>query len=189
MKVRESGMPDERMWESFFKPHELLGIMGVDGAIADLAEFGCGYGTFTLPAAGLVKGTVYAIDIEPSMVAMVERKAGDEGLNNVVAMLRDFVEEGTGLGDNSMDYVMLFNILHAERPECILKEAHRILKPGGRAGIIHWNYDPSTPRGPPMGIRPRPEQCVEWARASGFLFLERHDLKPYHYGLLFSKSY
>jgi ubiquinone/menaquinone biosynthesis C-methylase UbiE len=82
---------------------------------------------------------------------------------------------------------MLFNILHAEKPEELLKEAYRILKPEGKLGIIHWNYDPETPRGPPMTIRPKPEQCVKWATKVGFKFEHRHDLKPYHYGLVFSK--
>ena len=34
---------------------------------------------------------------------------------------------------------MLFNILHAERPEVLLDEAFRLLKPGGQLAIIHWN--------------------------------------------------
>jgi ubiquinone/menaquinone biosynthesis C-methylase UbiE len=82
---------------------------------------------------------------------------------------------------------MLFNILHAEKPEELLKEAYRILKTGGKLGVIHWNYDPETPRGPPIGIRPRPEQCAKWAIEVGFKFENRHDLELYHYGLVFSK--
>ena len=41
------------------------------------------------------------------------------------------------------------------------------------AGVehIHWNYDPSTPRGPSMSIRPRPEDCRDWAEAAGFRLL------------------
>lgn len=30
------------------------------------------------------------------------------------------------------------------------------LLPDGRLGIMHWNHDPATPRGPSMTIRPRP---------------------------------
>ncbi len=42
-----------------------------------------------------------------------------------------------------------------------------------------------------MEIRPRPEQCMEWGRAAGFHFndMDRYDLPPYHYGLLFRKPF
>ena len=82
--------------------------------------------------------------------------------------VRDFVADGTGLPSSSVDYAMVFNILHAEQPQRLLKEAYRLLVPSGLLGIIHWNFDPSTPRGPSMEILPRPEQCRDWAVAQGF---------------------
>jgi hypothetical protein len=88
-----------------------------------------------------------------------------------------------------VEAALLFNILHLEEPMTLMREAFRILIPGGRLAVIHWNYDPATPRGPSMDIRPRPEQCIEWGKKAGFIFEEsgRFDLKPYHYGLLFRK--
>jgi predicted methyltransferase len=70
-----------------------------------------------------------------------------------------------------------------------MEEAFRVLIPGGHLAVIHWNYDPATPRGPALEIRPRPEQCIEWGRKAGFTFDERErvDLKPHHYGLRFRK--
>ena len=183
MKVRESGMPEETMWEGFFKPVKILETLGVTNRIKDVAEFGCGYGTFTIPTARIVSGIVYALDIDPEMIRITQRKATDNGLKKVETILRDFIADGTGLDDEGVDYVMLFNILHLEEPMKLLKEAYRILKPRGKIGIIHWNYDPSTPRGPPMEIRPKPEQCMDWAENSGFSSLTRYNLKPYHYGL------
>ena len=72
MKGRESGMPDESDWETFFNPACRLVRLDCAGACGDVVEFGCGYGTFTLPAAGLVSGRVIALDIEPRMVAITE---------------------------------------------------------------------------------------------------------------------
>ncbi len=187
MKVRESGMPEEVAWERFFDPMAILSALDLGPHVSDVLEAGCGYGTFTIPAARIVRGKVYALDIEPAMIGRVKEKAGASDIGNIVVMLRDFIASGTGLEDESVDYVMLFNILHAEDPVGLLSEAFRVLKPGGKAGVIHWNYDPSTPRGPPMVIRPRPEQCIEWAAKAGFRLESRHDLKPYHYGLALSK--
>ncbi len=187
MKIRESGMPKEEQWTSFFSPVKILEMFGLSKGVFDVADFGCGYGTFTLPAASMIKGKIYAFDIEPGMIKEVEQKAKKLKINNVVPVLRDFISEGSGLGDLSVDFVMLFNILHVENPVDLLKEAYRILKQGGKIGIIHWIYDASTPRGPPMEIRPKPEQCRHWAESAGFIFEQKFDLKPYHYALLLSK--
>ena len=191
MKVRDSGMPDEEMWVGFFDPAKVLNVLGLNSGIQNLAEFGCGYGTFTLATADIASGTVYALDIEPEMVNVVQQKCLDAGKSNVQVVLRDFVAEGTGLDDNSMDAALLFNILHHEEPVALMKEALRILKPNGTLAVIHWNYDPTTPRGPAMEIRPRPEQCINWAIEAGFRFSEqnRFDLPPHHYGLIFKKPY
>ncbi len=191
MKVRDSGMPDEEMWSGFFDPAQVLTIFGLDRGVQDLVEFGCGYGTFTLAAAGIAAGTVHALDIEPEMVDVVRQKCREAGSANVQAEVRDFVAEGTGLADNSMDAALLFNILHHEEPVALMREAFRVLKPNGMLSVIHWNYDSTTPRGPAMEIRPRPEQCIDWGREAGFRFDEhnRYDLPPYHYGLLFRKPF
>lgn len=185
MKTRESGMPDEGMWSSFFDAPAVLAAVGLTPDCGDVVEFGCGYGTFTLPAARIVRGTVYALDIEPEMVESTIAKAMTAGLSNIAATRRDFVNEGTGLPGASVDFAMLFNILHCEAPGILLNEARRVLRPGGRLGIIHWNYDPTTPRGPSMSIRPRPEQCLAWAEQAGFCLRPPGivDLPPYHYGM------
>ena len=187
MKVRDSGMPNEEMWDKFFKPKRILKTLGIDSTIRDIVDFGCGYGTFTLPVAQVVKGKVYALDIEPEMIEETKRKAEEEKLGNVEVILRDFISKGSGLENESVDYVMLFNILHTDKPERLLREAYRILRDGGKLGIIHWNYDSTTPRGPPMEIRPKPEQCIKWARNSGFNHPIEYDLKPYHYGIVLTK--
>ena len=188
MKVKESGMPEENAWEQFFSPSIILETMDITNEVKDVAEFGCGYGTFTVPTAKIVSGKVYAIDIEPEMIEVTKRKAEENRLNNVEIMLRDFVSDGSGLEKESVDYAMLFNILHAEEPEKLLEEAYRILKINGKLGIIHWNYDPTTPRGPPMEIRPKPEQCIKWAIGSGFSNPINYDLKPHHYGIVMVKT-
>ena len=148
MKIRESGMPEREMWEDFFNPIKTLTVLGVNSQTGDVAEFGCGYGTFTIPAAKIIKGKVYALDIEPDMIRVTNEEAKKHGLSNVQNVMRDFMMKGSGLPNESVDYVMLFNILHLEKPMVLINEAKRILKEGGKVGIVHWNYDPKTPRGP-----------------------------------------
>ena len=186
MKTRESGMPPEEMWQSFFDPNGVLTKLGLDSNCRDVLEFGCGYGTFTIPAAQRIRGTVYAIDIEPEMLANTGAKSKAFGAANIELLQRDFVVDGSGLADRTVDYVMLFNILHAQERMALLREARRVLRPHGKLAIIHWNFDASTPRGPSMSIRPKPGECRAWAEEVGFAAISpaEIDLPPYHYGLV-----
>lgn len=178
-------MPDEQMWDNFFTPDTILDSLSIQDIAGNVVDLGCGYGTFTIPAAKRTKGLVYAIDIEREMVATTQEKVRQLGLENVIALQRDFLVEGTGLADASCHYVMVFNLLHAEEPLTILAEVKRVLAFGGKVGVIHWIYDPTTPRGPSMHIRPQPEQCQNWLKEAGFaLGGTLIALPPYHYGIV-----
>lgn len=188
MKVRDSGMPDRIQWESFFEPTEILELLSFPVA-GDIVDFGCGYGTFTLTAATLTVGTVYGLDIDPEMVRATAQCAAEAGLQNVRVLERDFVSRGAGLPSDSCSYAMLFNILHAEDALGLLQKAYEVLRPGGLVAVIHWVSDPGTPRGPPVEIRPTPQQCGEWMQAAGFdLAGPVVQLPPYHYGLVGRRS-
>ncbi len=185
MRVRESGMPAQDYWDSFFDVDKTLDALLLDTSRRDVLEFGCGYGTFTLPAARRISGKVIALDLDSEMLEATELSAREAGLDNIECHLRDFVADGSGLADGSVDYAMLFNILHLEEPVRLLAEAQRNLGQGGLLGIIHWIFDETTPRGPPLDIRPKPEQIVAWSLEAGFSpGSEIIDLPPYHYGLV-----
>src|SRR6185369_14687914 len=97
VKIRESGMPNESHWHSFFDPELALDRLMPAMVQGDTVEFGCGYRTFTIPAARRTSGTLHALDIEPSMAELTAAKAKKCGLKNLQVALRDFVAEGTGL--------------------------------------------------------------------------------------------
>lgn len=189
MKGRESGMPDESYWDTFFNPACILAKLDCAGACGDVVEFGCGYGIFTLAAAKLVNGRIVALDIEPELVTATIRKAAAAGLSNVSAVVRDFVADGCGIADGRAGYAMLFNILHIENPVGLLREACRALTPGGKVGIIHWRTDIETPRGPSMSIRPTAEQCRAWGELAGLEFVRYESLCccSWHWGLVMQR--
>lgn len=187
MKGRESGMPDETYWASFFEADaavdRLLGL-SIEG---NVIEFGCGYGSFTVPAARRTAGYVTALDIEPEMVDCVRQKAVACNSFNIQAEVRDFVAHGTGVATGSQAHAMIFNLLHLEQPVALLREAYRTLQDGGVLSVIHWRSDIQTPRGPSLEIRPTPEQCRMWMAEAGFRAIESVDLQsccPFHFGLL-----
>jgi ubiquinone/menaquinone biosynthesis C-methylase UbiE len=187
MKVRDSGMPEEEVWSTFFDPELILQQMEVTPDLNSVVDLGFGFGTFSIPASQIINGTVQSFDIEEGMILHLKDKIDRANITNIKLHQKDFIAEGTGLPDNSTDYVMLFNILHHENPHQILSEVFRILEPGAKAGIIHWRSDIETPRGPELDIRPTQEQCKRWALESGFTIQKELILEPYHYGLIIGK--
>lgn len=178
MKIRDSGMPDEAYWESLFDVPLILDRLDIR-QYRDVAELGCGYGTFTVPIAKAISGMVYTFDVEPEMIARTrERGAG----LRIVCDQRDVMKHGFGV---QVDAVLLFNILHCADPVRLLRHAadagHYVL-------VIHWRYG-DTPRGPGLDIRPRPEQIVEWANEAGLKPISGIiDLPPWHYGVALRKE-
>ena len=188
MKVRQSGMPDEKMWNDFFDIDLILSELQINSKVNDIVEVGCGYGTFTIPTAKQIKGRLFAFDIEKEMIDILQEKVWNQRINNIIPEQRDIINKKTGLADNSMDYVMLFNILHHDTPNDFFNEAYRILKPEGKIGIIHWRSDISTPRGPDLSIRPTPNQILNWIDKQMFsVYKEPFIIEPYHFGLILSK--
>lgn len=185
MKTRDSGMPDQDWWESFFDPDAVLDALGLrqfDGPVVDV---GCGYGTFTMAAARRTTHPVIAIDIEPAMVDLTATKARQAGHNHVRCSLVDVTEESLGVEPATATVVLLFNLLHCEDPAGLLSSARAALRPGGRLAAIHWRSDVPTPRGPDLSIRPRPEVLrALLVQAGCSIVIEPVVLPPYHFGLV-----
>jgi len=182
-------MPAVEQWESYFDVVGILESLGCRDSNGDAIEFGCGYGLFTIPLARRIVGTIFALDIDPVMVAATAARTLQSGLKNIIIEQRDFVAQGCGRKSGSADLVLLFNILHIEDPVSLLKEAHRVLRPRGTVAVIHWNHDGSTPRGPPLDIRPRPEQCRAWGEQAGLQWVRDQALpgSPWHWGMVLEK--
>ena len=82
MKGRESGMPHESYWETFFNPACILDRLGCSGPCGDVVEFGCGYTTIvrcisrwmiTSPATQPVPDRVHSSQSNAPSTGAVER--------------------------------------------------------------------------------------------------------------------
>ena len=94
-------------------------------------DYGCGPGSYIISIAELVgeSGKIHALDIHPLAIRKVKDIASKRQLANVETILSDCQ---TGLPDNSLDVVLLYDIFHhLSDPDGVLKELHRVLKPAG----------------------------------------------------------
>jgi SAM-dependent methyltransferase len=189
MKLRESGMPEESYWQTLFDVGLILDRLEIDDRLRDVVELGCGYGTFTLPVARRILGTLRTYDIDADMVERTVQRAAAEGIDNIDCEQRDVFLHGFGVRPESQDGCLLFNILHCEEPLRLMSEAARVVRPTGSINVIHWRFDATTPRGPSMDIRPRPEQVVKWGAQAGLTATGSRviDLPPWHYGIRFHR--
>ena len=112
-----------------------------------VADIGCGPGRLTLPIAERVgpSGEVVALDLQPKMIARVERRSRDRNLTNVKT-----IHSGAGEGKLSKDYfdrAILVTVLGEipDRPRA-LKEIWSALKPGGFLSITEILPDPHYQR-------------------------------------------
>ena len=94
-------------------------------------DYGCGPGGYIIPMSEMVgeSGRVFALDINPLAIQTVQNLIAKNHLKNVETIHSDCK---TGLPDNSLDVVLLYDVFHAlVKPVDILAELHRVLKPTG----------------------------------------------------------
>jgi ubiquinone/menaquinone biosynthesis C-methylase UbiE len=109
-------------------------------------EIGCGTGALTVLAAR--KGAqVVAFDVSAPMLAMAHRKVADLGLSDRVRLEEWGVSGMDALADESFDVVLsalVFSELSADERVWSLRHAFRVLRSGGRLGLV----DEVTPEKP-----------------------------------------
>jgi len=114
----------------FFPRKNILKEVGIKTGFCIL-EYGCGPGGYIIAAAELVgkSGKIYALDLHPLAIQTVKNIASKKQLTNVETICSDCK---TGLQDNSVDVVLLYDTFHdLGNPSEVLEELYRVLKPDG----------------------------------------------------------
>ena len=130
----------------------ILRAAGVDAGQI-VVDLGAGPGFFTLPAARLVGsgGRVYAVDVQPGMLEVCQRRAAEAGITWIETVRSE--ESRVPLPDATADRVVIAFVLHeADDPAALLREAVRLLRPDGEVAVVESPKIEGTP-GPPMEHR------------------------------------
>jgi ubiquinone/menaquinone biosynthesis C-methylase UbiE len=140
-----------------------------------VADIGAGTGYFTVRLAkSTASPKVYALDIEPSMVAYVRERAAKEGLKNVVAV--QAASDRTNLPE-PVDLVLIVDTYHhIPNRVAYFSELKKLMRPDARLAIIDFRKD--SPEGPPPEFRFTPEQIAGELGKAGFSLHRRHDFLP-----------
>ena len=116
-----------------------------DGAL--IADIGAGTGLYTLLFADIVgpAGHVYAVDIEPLFLDLINQRTEDAGFENVTAVFGR--ENDITLPENSVDIAFIADTYHyfSDR-EAVMKSVYSALKPGGALIMIEYDIEPGAER-------------------------------------------
>lgn len=153
-----------------------------------VADIGAGTGYVSRRMAALVgaQGTVYAVDVQPEMVQMLQALARRPGLGNIRPV------QGTAadvtLPANALDLAIMVDVYHELAfPYEVLASVVRALKPGGRVVFVEYRAeDPDVPikalhkMSEAQVRREAAVQALVWERTAGNL--------PWQHVVIFRKK-
>jgi ubiquinone/menaquinone biosynthesis C-methylase UbiE len=168
------------------EPNRALDALGLKrGDI--VADVGAGSGYMSVRMAKRVgnEGRVYAEDIQPEMIALLNKRLTREKVTNVVPILG--LINDPKLPEATLDLILLVDVYHEfSEPQLMLRGLRAALKPTGRLVLLEYRKeDPNVP------IRLEHKMTVAEAKmeleAEGFTLTKADERLPRQHILIFTK--
>jgi SAM-dependent methyltransferase len=153
-----------------------------------VADVGAGTGYYARRMSPLVgaSGAVYAVDVQPEMIAMLTDLAKKAGLSNIKPVLG--AVDNVKLADASIDLAIMVDVYHElEFPYEVMESVVRALKPGGR--VVYVEYRAEDANVPIKPIHKMTEAQVRKEAAQHALIYERTaNTLPWQHVVIFQKK-
>ena len=151
-----------------------------------VADIGAGSGYYSVKMSkALGKGKVYAVDVEPQMIAYLEKRAKTEKIGNIVPVLCK--EQSVQLPGSSIDVMLLVDVYHEfSFPYEMGRSMLEALRPGGRLYLVEYRME--DPEVPIKTVHKMSEaQAVRELTAAGFRFERNIGNLPWQHCLVFRR--
>jgi len=152
-----------------------------------VADIGAGTGYFSFPVAERVpEGRVLAVDIQAEMLAIIERRRSELGVDNVEPVLGTAADPN--LPSGAVDLIFIVDAYHEfSHPREMALAMHEALAPGGTLVLVEYRgEDPAVP------IKPLHKMTEVQARreleAAGFSWRRTGDYLPQQHVLIFARE-
>ncbi len=154
----------------------------------NVADIGAGTGYYTRRMAPLLapSGTVYAVDVQPEMIRMMNALADKAGLTNIKPVLAS--ADNVKLPDASIDLAIMVDVYHElEFPWEVMESIVRALKPGGRVAFVEYRAEDA--RVPIKALHKMSEAQVRREASAHALVYERTATAlPWQHVVIFRKA-
>jgi precorrin-6B methylase 2 len=168
------------------RPDLLLAALELAPGMA-VADVGAGTGYYSWQIAGRIgdTGRVYAVDVQPQMIALLSERMRQRGVRNVQPVLGTATD--TGLAPASIDLALMVDVYHElEYPREILDSVLRALRPGGRLALVEYRAEDDT-----VPIKRLHKMSVVQIRrelgAQGLLWQQTVETLPWQHVVIFRK--
>ena len=180
--VERFNNPERDAWQ---KPDAVVAALSLNPASV-VADLGAGTGYFSIRIARKVpEGKVFAVDIEPKMVAHVEERARHESLTNVAGIVATPNDPKLPAG---VDVVLVVDTYHhIEDRTPYFEKVKAKLSPGGRVVIVDFKKG-DLPVGPPDAHKIAPTMVQREMKAAGYQQCREWNELPYQYVLFFGRT-
>lgn len=178
--IRESREREERC-------SLMIASLGIKPGMV-VCDMGCGNGFYTIPMAKMVgeKGHVYAVDIQPEMLKMLNDRMDRDKVSNITPVL------GTGihprLPRNQLDMILLVDVYHEfSYPEQMLSAMREALNPRGAIVLVEFRgEDPQVPIKPEHKMSK--EQIMNELPPNGFKLVKEFEKLPWQHMMWFGRD-
>jgi len=127
-------------------PEKALDLIGITPGMV-VADVGAGSGYMTLRLARRVgsEGKVYANDLQPAMLQIIQHKIQEQRASRIE--LVQGASDDTRLPEGQIDLALLVDVYHEfQQPQKMLQSIRRSLKPNGRLVLVEYRKeDPTIP--------------------------------------------
>jgi len=152
-----------------------------------VADIGAGTGYYTWQLAKQIApgGRVYAVDVQPEMISMLDSQMAKRGVRNVVSVLGS--ETTVKLPPASVDLAIMVDVYHElAHPAEVLDSIVAALKPGGRVVFVEYRAEDPT-----VAIKPLHKmsalQIRREATAHGLKWERSIESLPIQHAIVFQK--
>lgn len=167
------------------KPDEVVAKLGLK-AKDIVADVGAGSGYFAFRLSRFVpQGTVLAVDIQPEMLRIIEKRVKQYPTDNVKAILGSI--DDPNLPKSAVDVALMVDAYHEfSHPRQMMNGIVEALKPGGRVILIEYRGE--DPRIPIKTLHKMTQsQVKKEMKAVGLRWRETKDFLPQQHFMVFEK--
>ncbi len=165
----------------------MLANLGVKRGMA-ICDMGCGNGFYSLQLAKMTgdEGHIYAVDIQPEMLKLLNQRADQQHIRNVSPILGTFIDPRLPKG--KIDLILLVDVYHEfSDPEAMLAAMRESLSPTGLCALVEYRAEDANVPIKPEHKMTKEQILKEWP-ANGFKLVKEFDGLPWQHLMFFGRD-